>query len=612
MQRRLTFALTCLIVFAAFVLPSRLQPAFATPSAGKTVCHTVTKKVNGTTRKVQVCHKVKTKATPVPAGERAHALAGALSAASTDAARSRAVLAILKAFHLGVYTSGGRRILAGSERSARDLYLYDFEVTAIVTQLDAGKRISLDTLAALLAHAGFTTPRGAPLDATTLQTVLRAAVQNAVNHPAAKGVLEPLLLRQLGFAHATPNDLASSPLIELDALQFALIAADLFGTLHASAAFRRSAVDASRRVVLGRDDCDTFLGDLEWTLNWFASRMRDQHMTTQIETGTLMEEYHGDMVGTVGLETDVETPNGLETHYGPAGHTTDAGKPLIYRIHVVLMTPSLNAPMCGSLADLHLPPPGPLRDVLVTMDTGGLEKYGTVEYSPSDRHTTMNGVVQMTFTPQDEAAPDVGQVVTSSDVLSVSTSFHAYDVDQFGQYLDRAGADPIPIHWSVSRHAPHGFKFDVTVRDWHDEDTSGESGECTVGSDPHDCGAPDWYQDSELSGSVCGEDPYTAAWNVHLHLVDDDTSDGPGGLATVDYSFQVALPRGQTTPSPIIADTAGTAGIFGLTLMPGSGSQPLQLRLDDRWGTLDPTLNVTQPTVAVPVVEDTSCPAPTP
>jgi hypothetical protein len=131
-------------------------------------------------------------------------------------------------------------------------------------------------------------------------------------------------------------------------------------------------------------------------------------------------------------------------------------------------------------------------------------------------------------------------------------------------YRDAAHDILIPIHWSVSRPAPRGFKFTSEVRDWHDPQASGEAYECTIdnggGTDPGDCNGPDWYEDTQVSGSVCGESPYAAPWDIGLRITSNDQSDGAYGLATVNYALQMSLPEGQTVPSREIAGSRRTRG----------------------------------------------------
>ena len=60
--------------------------------------------------------------------EQANALAKAVIQAPNDAARVAAVMAVLAALNVGVYTGEGQQLLGGAERGAGDFYLYDIEV----------------------------------------------------------------------------------------------------------------------------------------------------------------------------------------------------------------------------------------------------------------------------------------------------------------------------------------------------------------------------------------------------------------------------------------------------------------------------------------------------
>jgi hypothetical protein len=483
-----------------------------------------------------------------------------------------------------VYSAGGHRVVAGSERGPGDLYLYDFELAAIAQDLASGRTRSLDPLASLLAHAGFTRQDGVPLDAASLQALLSSAIRAALATPAAPGALEPLLLRQLGLQHATPNDLATAGPAQLDALQLVLITADLLGTpLHAAPLPAVAHSLPSVRVhQAGCGDFGTPPLPNTWTLSWLSDRSHGSLMTSQVQTGTINDTFHGGLLGLVALQTDVETPTGLDSHCGPAGHAPNAGTPLVFRVHVTLQVPSPVTVTCGSLDGLDVPPPGPLPNVLVSMDTGGLEKYGAVTYAPSDRHTASDGVVTMTFTPRDEAVPGYGQEITASDFLQVSTTFHAYDTTRFGQFLDQAGAAIVPLHWSVARHAPRGFQFSATWSDYR--------------QDPDDAD-PDAANDAgetiDLSGHVCGEDPSAGAWQWTQAVTAFDHSDGPdnaGKPVTVSVPFTQGMRWGTGT----------------VTLVPGP---PAQMRIDDQGGT---GLTVGQPVTLASLQDPADCPPPVP
>lgn len=58
----------------------------------------------------------------------AYVLADKLAKASSEKEVADLMLEAFKTIHLGVYTADGRQIVAGSERSDRDFFLYDFEV----------------------------------------------------------------------------------------------------------------------------------------------------------------------------------------------------------------------------------------------------------------------------------------------------------------------------------------------------------------------------------------------------------------------------------------------------------------------------------------------------
>ena len=148
------------------------------------------------------------RARPVNQDAVAKRLAMGVMAAPTDDARSRALIAVMKALHIGVYTPKGKAMVRGYERGPRDFYLYDFELQAMATAIGQKRFWSSADLAAAFAPL-FSSGAQAPT-AQTIEEALRSTSRAAVNRPKDKRSLFPLLVRELGLRHATPYDLAGA------------------------------------------------------------------------------------------------------------------------------------------------------------------------------------------------------------------------------------------------------------------------------------------------------------------------------------------------------------------------------------------------------------------
>ena len=103
----------------------------------------------------------------------ASTLARKVESAGTPAARYQALVAVMRALRIGVYTSAGKIVAGGAERSLADLYFYDFELRALAAGLAQGTTSESGDLAAQLAHAGLTV-RGKAVTAPELESAIAA------------------------------------------------------------------------------------------------------------------------------------------------------------------------------------------------------------------------------------------------------------------------------------------------------------------------------------------------------------------------------------------------------------------------------------------------------
>lgn len=130
------------------------------------------------------------------AGSPAYVLADKLANAKSEEEVADDMLEAFKTIHLGVYTAGGEQILAGSERSDKDFYLYDFEVR-------------------ILAHAFF---EHNVTDFDDESAGLGAAILR-LDHPKSfTPVLKQAIVTDYDHARLKPNDPSSFLILLVDGL----------------------------------------------------------------------------------------------------------------------------------------------------------------------------------------------------------------------------------------------------------------------------------------------------------------------------------------------------------------------------------------------------------
>jgi hypothetical protein len=200
------------------------------------------------------------------------------------------------------------------------------------------------------------------------------------------------------------------------------------------------------------------------------------------------------------------------------------------------------------------------------------------------------------FQPNNEELPGFGQEVTATGTVEV-VRFNLSGAlkglpPAVAKILDsdfQAVRVPNAPDWEVSRHAPRGFKFSALEADTKDTTDTGSQ----VFID---------YWRQIFSGSFCGENPFTAPWNMH---VDTFITGSHTDEAHNDFVSPV-LTENETPSSPIYAE-------FHMLLQPPDHPNP-QMQLVYHLDNMPPsqTWDPNDQTHVVPVTEDMSCPPPTP
>jgi hypothetical protein len=402
---------------------------------------------------------------------RAHQLATRVVRARTGAARYRALLDVMRAVRLGVYTKQGRAIVRGGERGRRDVYLYDFEVRAIATALARERTWSTSDLAGGFARVGLRR-RGGPLTGDAVRRVLTAKSKSALARPRRAWSLVPLLVRELGRLQRPAYDLArgvTADRLRLDGLQVALLVADSTVPAARRAARRPAAVRSPQAAGV----CGTFMGvPVVPVFGDFA--LNGSGSTSASALATLVSAAHGLLLGTVAVELRALGDGVARTHYGPAGHvpgSDEAGRRLRFSVLVTSWTAGGGVP-CGALAGLALPA-GPVRGAEVVWDTGsneGLGRYGRVTPVPrgplpGTGTTDGSGSATLEFHPNDEALPGLGRETVKVGVVQARVRFGAVPVHPVLRHAyDVAELLSVVFQWQVGLHEQHAFDASLTGR----------------------------------------------------------------------------------------------------------------------------------------------------
>ena len=388
-------------------------------------------------------------------------LASRVWAAKTPGARYNAVLAVASALHLPVSTATGKALMSGARGLPSSFNLYDFQLRVAADSLGRHDTMTVAGLAQLYGQAGV------KLDGATLARQLSAGVRSTTARSASQASLLGLIVRDLGLHHRPAIDLAKAATrtTQLDPLEAFLIAAD-------SAAHARS---ARTPAVAGRSDdaCNgsTQPGTPPAPLAGSGNGIMRTLLLIQAQEITV-----------------VNTP-ARETHYGPPGHAALAGKVLRLGVKVVIKEKLPDAIRCGLLGgDRDLPQPGPAKNRPIFWNAVDLLKYGTIQFEPENMATGGDGISTLVFKPKSEDFPGFGTEYKATGDVSATVG---------GPATATVGLLTVSQNWTVGFHKPRGFKFQLPAFSFLN----------TAGKDKLTITVND-------QGRICGDDPYSKAWDV--------------------------------------------------------------------------------------------------
>ncbi|HVP03890.1 MAG TPA: hypothetical protein VMT10_15080 [Solirubrobacteraceae bacterium] len=459
----------------------------------------------------------------------ARKLAIGVTRARTPTARYNALLAVMRTLHVGVFTGNGKALVRAGR--PHEVYLYDFEVKEMAGALGRGQTITVADLANRLGAGGLK-PHGQPLTADQLAQTLASGTRAAGKRPREPLSLVPLLARQLGLRHRPAYDLATAAAgkVGLDALQTFLIGVDVAVAAYgggggtSSRSFAAAAGHAPSATAAGACDGDTkdlvkeFMPFGKWGIGLIKA------VSTPVKgIAITLDAIHGPILA---FSVDVRSAVSEDrhhTHLGPAGHDLDAGRPLGFRVYVIMQDQIREGVIkCGPLVGVKFPDAGPIPGVRVLWNVADptpshlLDNFGSKSYS-GDK-TDANGIVDLHFAPRDEKLPGFGSVHEAGNTENAVALYQSAFGNVPGTLAQFLIPKIVSFPWTVSYHLPRGFKFAGTVN-------YGYNNGRQLDFDMH----------------VCGGDPFGAPWTGTYTYHDP-------GLGTVQAIWPF-LPGFSTSPN---------------------------------------------------------------
>lgn len=534
-------------------------------------------------------------------------LAADVYGAQSNTGRYKALLNVMRAMHVGVYSGRGKPVVRGAERSWKDDYLYVPEVQGLARSFKARFASQLD-IAVELSRLGVRNGKQ-PFHPRDVLLLAQTGVRSALAHPAARVALTALIVRDLGLHHRPAYDLGKEVSLArtmLDPAQEYLFVTALLASAHK----RAHATASARSVAPGTAEIPCSPPEssgLATIVGWID---KDDPTFGTGPDGIAPADH------AVALTTNIvirkQPPYEQSTHYGPTGHSSYAGDPMLFRWFVGVAGPSVYSRIyCGVMAGTELPPAGPLGNVPVhPYDVGPdrpLADYGSFDSAA----TRADGNVTLRFAPHNEAVPDFGKVLNASGEVTITiptSSIYrglpasiaalvgphvgAFDActGEFGNTDCSDHQQQSWLSWRVGRHAPRGFQFGPV--NWNEGDYGG-----------------DFHFSDAISGHVCGENPFegtNSPWDITFAGTDAYN----GSSETYDVTEPLYGPNIQgmaTDINPVPPDATKADALAAsprLTFLnPGPNPQVRVERITPGGFHGDST---------VPITQDMSCPAPTP
>lgn len=479
-------------------------------------------------------------------------LANRLTSAGSNQERARAMLFVMRALNIGVYTPEGVPIVVGAERSSTDFFLYDFELDIMARALGRNQTWSIADAAGMLSEMGLE-PWGQPLEPNVLRIALEDGTEDALSSPADAASRLPLLVHQLGLRRGYDLTTTDLDAVELDALQAWLIVADF-----ALAALRNVTAPTGQSrlpeqsgglvaratppplTLAGSSACDNIgrAASGYWAAGKYSAALH------KLASAALdLAEHALDVVHAAMLANSIQIraiPLDVQTHYG---HGSD-GASMDFAISVMMLDDlSKSNIACGWLSFLEWPKPGPVPDVLVNwapLTHIGADRLQFLRFhgeldcgpwynAPCFTMTDANGLARLTFKPRREAIPGVGTVREARGTVEGRVHLNAAFGNALGTISQLLIPKLVPIRWTVGYHVPQRLQIEYV---WA-------------------------LARSNLS---CPGDSYSASAHAVFPLSYDDDGDlFASGKGALNYSVSYTPGAGCTCPPRLVSHAGRSA-----------------------------------------------------
>lgn len=388
--------------------------------------------------------------------EVAQQLAENISRATTSDALYEALLNVMRALRIGVYSPQGVPIVPQQGSAPAEDYLYDFELRLMAKAYENGKLWGIDDIVQTLNTANVTQGDGTPLDREIMQWVIPWATREAARQTGENAPLALLLARELGRRHTPPYDLAEEAppeQIKLDSVQLFLLLveilvshlsrkgegrADSGGTVEGRETRVVDPVLAKRGddgvpgmggPVLGNSKvAEPLGGPKEGTLEVKAAIgvaiVIAFYLPHLLFMEMLLESIH--------VTWQADDRDNTETHYGHEAPGKDIRITVV--VYMALELESILVDWGRAAGWKGFPKQGPIPGLTVEWYTGGLDMHGTLSCPAGSEKNSLGNIVTVTKSdgttvlvchPKDESDPGKGLFRVDEGEIGVRVAWYS-------------------------------------------------------------------------------------------------------------------------------------------------------------------------------------------
>ncbi len=354
----------------------------------------------------------------------------------------RGVWSLLENLGIGVYTQEAEQILAGSERNADDFFLFDFEVSLLVSHGQKGDRPFSDFHQMLV-------PYGLTMSQEELQTFYRTTYEAHSDEWLAQ------LFLSMGLDFE--GDIRLTPMQEW------LLFLDTFVPPNGkeTSASTGSSKGLMALVTAQRaqaDFCDAVRGnnaDVAWSLAWQAAGTASDAAQTVL-LGPMSFFDPKDLLHAIMMMMGVETK--IEKSALSAHESHDGDKDTVTFTVSVKFTGDFPAEIvsCAAILGFDVPPKGPIEGVRVKWDLGDvLGQHGYFDKGGGVMFTDEEGKSEVIWEARREPSGGEGEEYTENGTVEAVVRIQQGDVfnifaglQEF--FLPRTETITIPVGWHES------------------------------------------------------------------------------------------------------------------------------------------------------------------